>query len=39
MSAKNKRLPLSRRNFLKLGAGAIGTGALTAGLNLQSFLN
>lgn len=32
MSGKNQRLPLSRRNLIKLGAGAIGTGALTAGL-------
>lgn len=36
MSGKNQRLPLSRRNLLKLGAGAIGTGALTAGLGCNS---
>ncbi|MCU0515429.1 MAG: carbonic anhydrase [Oscillatoria sp. Prado101] len=36
MSGKNQRLPLSRRNLLKLGAGAIGTGALTAGLGCNN---
>ncbi|MBW4497596.1 MAG: carbonic anhydrase [Oscillatoria princeps RMCB-10] len=36
MSGKNQRLPLSRRNLLKLGAGAIGTGALTVGLGCSN---
>src|SRR5512136_318963 len=36
MNGKNQRLPLSRRNLLKLGAGAIGTGALTVGLGCSN---
>ena len=32
MNNKTKRGNVSRRNLLKFGAGAIGTGVLTAGL-------
>lgn len=35
MKGKNQKGHLSRRNILKLGAGAVGTGVLTAGLGSE----
>lgn len=35
MTVKNSKGHLSRRNLLKFGAGAVGTGVLTAGLGSQ----